>query len=752
MAHPCMPQARLRPGKPLALATLCLCHGMGLAQSPGEPQTLPTVEVVGTSPLPGLGTPLQDVPANVQVHRAEQIEAQRPTQLVDYLEHNATGVTLNAAQGNPYQPDVSFRGFTASPLLGLPQGLSVFQDGVRINEPFGDVVNWDLIPPSAIASLQLIPGSNPAFGLNTLGGALAIHTKSGLSHPGGALQVQGGSFGRLATEFEQGGQRDKLQYYLSANLANERGWAEHNPSQVRQFFGKVGYASGQSTLDVSLTAADNTLEGSQTLPLSFGADIRQGYTYPDVNRNRLNALNVKGSHLLSDTLFGDANVYYRQYRNQNTSSNVNDDYDGVSDLVQAHNDRSTIQQDSYGLGLQLTRLGELAGRKHQLQLGLSADLGRARYTQESQDASFTASRNTVGTGAFALNTHARTESEYYGLYFLDTLTLDERWALTLAGRHNLALIRIADQTGSAPGLNGEHSFARFNPAVGINYKPSATLTAYASYNEGMRAPTPIELTCADPAAPCKLPNNFLSDPPLNMVVARTVELGLRGKQGRARTWSTALFRTELNDDIQFISSQGAGTNTGYFKNVGTTLRQGLEMALAQTWGSTQLSARYAYLLATYQTSFVASSAANSSADTNNNIFVQAGHQIPGMPRHTLKLRLGHDVHAQWNLGVSAQLTSAIYARGDENNQDATGQIAGYALVNLDTRYQFSRDLELFARVNNLFNRTYANFGTLGHNAFTGPGQTFNGASPAKEQFLGYGAPLGAWLGLRYRWP
>ena len=722
-----------------------------LAQTPSEPMQLPTVQVIDTSVLPGLGTPLQDVPANVQVHTGKDMDAQRPTNLADYLETNVNSISVNSAQGNPYQPDISFRGFTASPLLGLPQGLSVFQDGVRINEPFGDVVNWDLIPQSAISSLQLIPGSNPGFGLNTLGGALSIHTKSGLTNPGGSIQAYGGSFGRAATEFEQGGQSGNWNYFLTGNLAHDSGWAEHNPSQVQQFFGKVGYVWGQSSIDVSLTLADNTLEGTQTLPQSWSNNIRQAYTFPDVNKNKLNALNIRGSHLINDTMFLDANVYYRQYRNQNTSSNVNGDYDGVTNLVQATNDRATIEQDSYGLGLQLTRLGEVAGKKHQLQIGASADLGSSHYTQEAQDAVFTASRDTAGIGAYALNTDARTDNRYYGLFFHDTLTLDERWALTVSGRQNLASIRIADQTGSAPDLNGEHFFSRFNPAAGINYNPTSTFTAYATYNEGMRVPTPIELTCANAAAPCKLPNSFLSDPPLQMVVARTFELGMRGKLQPTLSWSAALYHTELQDDIQFISSQGAGVNTGYFQNIGNTLRQGLELGISQQWGATQLNVGYGYIDATYQSSFTVGSPANSSADAGGNILVQRGNQIPGIPRHTLKLRVGHDIRAQWNIGMNVNANGPIYARGDENNQDANGQIPGYTIVNLDTRYKFSKQVELFARINNLFDRTYANFATLGRNVFTGPNNSFDGLNPVNEQFLGYGAPRGAWLGLRYSW-
>ncbi|MFI4953646.1 MAG: TonB-dependent receptor plug domain-containing protein, partial [Burkholderiales bacterium] len=133
--------------------------------NPAEVFELPTVEVVGTTPLPGLGTALKDVPANVQSFGRADLRRQRPLDLTDFLDRNANSVGVSAAQGNPYQQDLNFRGFTASPLLGTPQGLSVFQDGVRINEAFGDVVNWDLLPASAISSLQLIPGSNPAFGL-----------------------------------------------------------------------------------------------------------------------------------------------------------------------------------------------------------------------------------------------------------------------------------------------------------------------------------------------------------------------------------------------------------------------------------------------------------------------------------------------------------------------------------------------------------------------------------------------------------
>lgn len=739
-----------------ALAGALADPATALAQdNPAEALELPTVEVVGTSMLPGLGTAIQNVPANVQIMNSRNIEQQRQLTLTDHLEQNAGSVTVNAAQGNPYQPDVSFRGFTASPLLGVPQGLSVFQDGVRINEPFGDTVNWDLLPQSAIANMQLIPGSNPAFGLNTLGGALAVYTKSGSAYPGGAVQLSTGSFGRRAVEFEQGGKSGNLDYFVTGNVARDHGWGEHNGSRIQQFFGKVGYQTSDTDLDVSLTAADNRLEGSQTLPRSFGDNIRQAYTYPDRNENKLMFLTAKGSRFLNDDVLLGGNLYYRNYRNRNVSSNVNDEFgredDGVIDTTQAFNDRASIRQHSYGGGLQLTVSGQLAGMKNQFLVGGTADAGRARYSQEDQPAAFTANRGAVPIGDFELDTDARTRNRYYGLFLSDVLSLNERWALTLSGRYNLARVSIRDQTGEAPELNGSHRFSRFNPAAGLTFNPNPNFTTYATYNEGMRAPTPIELTCADPEAPCKLPNSFLADPPLKKVVAKTVELGARGKHGDGLSWTAAVYRTELEDDIQFIASTGSATNAGYFQNVGRTLRQGVELGATGKLGPLSVGAHYGYIDATYRTGFAETSPVNTSANENGAIQVRSGDRIPGVPRHSFKLRMAYAVTPQWDIGANLLHASSVYARGDENNSDARGKVPGYTVVNLDTRYRIDKGWEVFARVNNLFDREYANLGVLGLNAFTGPGRTFDGVNVAGEQFRGYGAPRGIWIGMRYSW-
>ena len=739
---------------PVAFAAMqAVCRA---ADNPAEDVELQRVEVIGTTPLPGLGTPLRDVPANVQVFGAKELKRQRQGNLSEFLEQNPTSVTVNAAQGNPYQTDISFRGFTASPLLGVPQGLSVFQDGVRINEPFGDVVNWDLLPQSAIASIQLIPGSNPVFGLNTLGGALSVYTKSGSENPGTAVEFSGGSFGRKTVEFEHGGSSGDWDWFVTGNVSKEHGWAQHNPSRVEQLFGKLGYQTETTDLDLSLTTANNRLEGTQTLPESFLDDRRQAYTFPDLNKNRMTMLALKGSQFLAKDILLGGNAYVRRYLNINVSSDVNDDFgsvdpdSGETDAVQALNDRSDISQTSYGAGLQLTLGKPVAGMPNRWVVGANGDFGRARFSQQSQPADFDAGRGTVATGDYEPETDAKTRNRTLAVFMMDTLALTPQWSVTASGRFNDAAVHIRDQSGEAPGLDGDHSFRRFSPAVGANWNPSAAFTGYASYNEGMRAPTAIELTCADPLAPCKLPNSFLADPPLKKVLARTVEIGARGKQA-GWSWSAAAYRTLSDDDIQFISA-GNAINAGYFRNVGSTRRQGVELMLGGPVGPIEFVARYSFIAATYVDGFTEHSPNNSSADENGDIAVAPGSRIPAIPRQTLRLRVDGAVAPGWQVGANLLLNGATFARGDENNQAANGRVGGYAVLNLDTTYKVSPHVELFARANNVFDRKYANFGILGDNVFANAAHTFDPAHARSETFLGQGAPFGAWAGVRLSWP
>ena len=297
-------------------------------------------------------------------------------------------------------------------------------------------------------------------------------------------------------------------------------------------------------------------------------------------------------------------------------------------------------------------------------------------------------------------------------------------------------------------LTSNQSYNRFNPAVGINFTPSKDLTAYASYNEGSRAPTAIELGCANPDQPCRLPNAFAGDPPLDQVVAKTFEGGLRGALSANINWSFSAYRAQNFNDIQFIASSTTGA--GFFDNVGKTRRQGIDAAVNGRLDKLSWSLGYSFIKATYQSEFAVASEVNETVAGSEVQQVRKGDYIPGIPKHQLKLRAAYDVTPAWNIGTNVFAFSDQYSRGNENNdfQGDGAKVSGYAVVNLDTRYSFNNGWQLFAKLNNVFDNEYNNGGLLGEHRFNASTGAFNG-NEFTPAFYAPGAPRAGWFGARY---
>ncbi len=755
-----------RKNASLLVAAMCATSGFALAaDNRAETLETATVEVVSTTPLPSIGATLDQIPANVQAVGAGEIAKQHPLELSEYMNANLGSVTVTEGQSNVYMPDVNFRGFTATPLMGAPVGLSVFLDGVRINEPFGDGVNWGAIPHTAIANINLIPGSNPVFGLNTLGGALSIHTKSGSQFPGGSIEATTGSWGRKGFNAQYGGEQNNLEWFVTGNFVGEDGWREHSTSQVNQLFGRFGWENESTDIDLGIAVSHNNLEGVQAVPLSWMNNREEGYTWPDRNDSDVVMLNLEGSHFLSDDHLLAGNVYTRRSRIQNFASNTNDDFDPLfPNENQGFNEQSDTDQDGIGFAFQYSDLGPLWNHVNQLTVGVSFDGGRSRYRAFEQEVDeFDANRGAPSDEDFEKETDVTGKNQYYGFYFTNIFSITDKLHLTASGRYNYIKIKVRDHM-EAELINGqelyvtgteqneiEHHFNRFNPAIGLNYSPTQSLMLFGGYNEGMRAPTPIELACANPDIPCRMPTDFLADPPLHKVVAKTWEGGVRGRLGGDWQWNAAGFYSTLHDDIQFIAA-GTAANLGYFQNVGKTRRKGMELGLHGSFDKLTLAANYTYLRATYETPVTFNSPSNSSADVNDEITARPGDHLPGLPDHALKIRAAYDFTPDLNVGLNMMTFSGVYARGDENNADENGKVPGYTVFNLDANYRITGGWSAFLKVNNLFDKDYATLGVLGVNAFNTPDRTFNTAGEAgwaDEQFRSPGAPRAGWIGVRY---
>ncbi|MGZ8255574.1 MAG: TonB-dependent receptor, partial [Burkholderiaceae bacterium] len=498
----------------------------------------PAVDVVGTTPVPGLGSPKNEVPANVQILTPQDIKQQRPLDLPDLLDSTTQSVNVNNIQGNPYQPQVNYRGFGASPLLGEPVGLSVFQDGVRINEPFGDVVQWDLIPTGALATVDVIPGSNPLFGLNTLGGALALRTKTGAAFPGTAAQAYGGSFGRESAQIEQGGFFDNgIDYYFYGNYFDEDGWRDFSPSQVNQFFTKVGWESGGTDLDLSVTRVRSNLTGNGLTPQSsLDRSWSSIFTRPDNTANSLWLTNLTGSHFLADNMLLSGNAYYRSLVRKTLNGDVNDDFEEDEDLdgAEGANDDLGFNQDTgannrtdtstRGWGGSL--LFTLLGTNNEFKAGATYDEANSGFFQTTQLGVFDFSRSVVQTSLPVLENSLSGSTKTWTLLATNTYRPLQNVALTVSGRYNHSDVETTDRLNPVPpNLDGDYSYDKFNPAAGVTYSPFETLNFFGGWSQGNRVPTPIELGCADPLNPCTLPAGLASDPFLDQVTAQTWELG-----------------------------------------------------------------------------------------------------------------------------------------------------------------------------------------------------------------------------------
>jgi outer membrane receptor protein involved in Fe transport len=706
--------------------------------------SLPTVEVVAASPLLGSGVDRTKVPAQNQVLTSQDISRNGYPQALPALNQQAAGVTLDAASGNPFQPSLFYHGFEASPLQGTPQGLAVYINGARFNQPFGDTVNWDLIPSIAIDRMDLV-GSNPVFGLNALGGALAVQMKNGFTYHGAEADVLGGSFGRYQGESQSGIQTGNTAAYLALDGLQEGGWRNLQSSNLGNLYGDIGWRGDRGELHVNVMAANNRLNGPGTSPVQLLAvDPAAQFTAPNLITNQYTQVNLTTSYQVSDKTSLQGNIYADYLLQKVTNGNVPvatpcDDRSGflcvnpgifaigrdgqpIPDFLSggpySDLDQQSTNTHGYGAALQVTNRNAVFGHPNQLIAGLSFDGGQTLFGASTAIGGITPdSRVFFGPGVTIdqpdgsiAPIRLAISNAYYGAFFTDTFDVTPTLSANAAGRYNFAQINLSDQIGTA--LSGDHSYGHFNPAGGLTWKFLPELSAYASYAEANRAPTPEELTCASAASPCSLANFFVGDPDLQQVVAHTVEAGLRGRlqpfSGATLSADLAYYHTSLANDILFVNSPIQGR--AFFQNVGSTLRQGIDLNLQFKTDRLLAWLAYSYVDAQFQTGFTASSSNNPGADAAGNIQVQPGDRLPGIPANLLKLGVDYKVTDSWTLGADGIYASGQFLFGDEAN--LTPQTSPYFVVHLHTQYQVTKNLQVFALLQNAFNVTYYTFGTF----------------------------------------
>jgi len=838
--------------------SILLLPATSWAQS--DNNTLNEVKVISTSPLEGIGLSIDKVPANVQVVNGKQIEEQGSLTIADYLYKNLQGVNVVETQGNPYQPDVSFHGFNASPLLGAPQGMSVYVDGVRVNEPFGDVVSWDLIPMNSVSQMQLVPGTNPVFGLNTLGGAISIKTKRGREHKGGEFENSFGSWGRKTTEFEYGGMNEKgMDYFFAVTNFNEKGWRVASPTSVNQYFGQLGWQDSKTDVNFTISVADNTMTGNGLVPSKMMEVLGRNtvYTKPDETKNQMAFFNLNVQHQLSDDSLLNGNAYYRFVNSKTLNGDLNDDvleqgsdaaianfitacrnggvaggagttgltlttltvvkqtpqptftssgktyskgftsvtgtaasvdangtgtdhwadeddgetitgvangksrtssgYDvGVTptDLCNAAINTSNTKKNGLGGTLQWTTTSQIADKENQFTTGVSYAFSKIKFNQDQQYGYLNSERGVVAVPYYGDSTKLEGTTNSISLFAANTLSVSERVSITTSARFDNTSVSnvdklVASGTGS---LTGDHTFQRLNPSVGLNFSPASNITTFIAYNEGSRAPTSMELGCADPASPCKLPNSMAGDPPLKQVVTKSVDLGVRGVLGNGIGWSASTYRAINHDDIQFLYDNVA--TKGYFSNIGKTRRQGLDLAVFGASDKYNWSASASSVSATYLDGFQANVGNNPDKTA-----VAAGDHLPGIPGVQIKLRGSYQITPAWRLGGNVIYMGYSVLQGNENNgyyptgsatsYFGTGRSDPYKVLHLDSNYKVEgTGWQILGKINNLLNTKFNTGGLQGSSMFTAATGKYEG-DDNRDSLFAPGAPRAIWVGAKY---
>jgi iron complex outermembrane recepter protein len=574
------------------------------------------------------------------------------------------------------------------------------------------------------------------------------------------VTASAGSFGERAGELAAGWNRGSHAHFLALSHEEENGWRDFSPSDRSGIFSSSIWTRDRGSTDVRMNLARSHLTGNGAAPIQLlDLERRQVFTHPDLTRNR--AASISSTSTLETRLGSvEGNVHWRRTRTIGANGDdtpyepCDDDptllcLDGsgivrdpagavirrIDHPLDAVMNNNRTHQSAYGITTQLSR--RVAAR-HRIIGGVSIETGDSRFRSWSEVANLTSARavETIGVttadSLVSVDSRVRTASLFGAAVFELTSALSATTSL----RANRSSLVLEDQLGTA--LDGDHRFTSVNPSLGLTWGNRAGVV-FGGFSQSTRTPTPVELTCADENDPCRLPNAFVSDPPLEQVVARTIETGFRTRAA-GQSVALAMYRTEVHDDIIFVSS-GRHTGEGHFENAGRTRREGVELiADGSLIRRLDWYATYSLTAATFRDTLRVASPHHPFGD--GSVVVEPGARIPQIPRHTAKAGVTLRPGERTAFGAHLRSFSSAHYRGDEANLAAP--VPGYTVVDLTSRLRIARGLSLDVSVRNVTNARYATFGAFGE------ADDILGDEYDDPRFLTPAAPRNVRLSLRWR--
>ena len=645
------------------------------------------------------------IPARASVLTREEAQSWKPRLLSDGLVREP-GVSLYDDLGSLSKSTLVTRGFTASPVVGVPQGVSVFLDGVPVNEPDAGQVNFDLLPLDHVERVEFLSGTASLLGPHSLGGALNLMTRHPQDELQGAIELTAGSHRHYSARVSHGGRVPHgWSYYAGGGFSNEGGWRQLTEATERHGLLNVGRLGSRTGIRLQAFAAKGYAQTAGSLPLSVYR-VR-----PDSNLSAGDFEDISQLHIAVSAYrplgrgHSSGVVYFRKSDAERFNVNQIDDPDVRSFSGNRSGGGSVDWRSLFALGP-----GTLALR---LGAGGSANQTRVQIYAER-----------ISPG---LTTDIESPIAKLDVYSIADLVVGR---LTVSGGARYDLVRIPFRNRLDASRDTTSIFQRLSPRGGLSIDVGSRGSIYASLGESFRPPAVIELACADPNEPCPLPFALGDDPPLDPVVARTLEVGGRWRFGAVEL-TTSAYRTSVRDDVFLFpyddaSSPTGSTIDGYFANVAKTRREGVELSSRGTVGWVELYANYAWTRATFQVGGMEIFSIREELGGNND--VEKGDRLPLVPSHTASLGASAQFPRGMSLELATRYTGARALRGDEANEETP--LDGHWLMDVSFGVEL-RAWELRAIVRNLVQTRYETFGTFNIN---------QGAGDVLERFLTPGTP------------
>ena len=639
-------------------------------------EALPEVIVTSTR-LPDVPVDPRNLPAKITLITREDIARSGAKTMQEAIQWS-TGIVMFDEVGNSFEQRVDLRGFNNQPVSGT----TVFVDGVRVNEPDFNGINYHLIPIEAIERIEIIPGASAIYGKNALGGVINIITKRGDQTRYTTGEALFGSFQRQRYTINTAGPLGKLDYFANFSRETEDGFRDDSGARISRGLGKLGFRpTDSSDLSVSYQYVRSRLSQAGSLPLSLEAiDRERNFTPGDFNLSEMNFVTVSGRQQLPLGFSLTGNLFYRHLAQELFTVGQS----SISDLQNKIESRG----GTFQVGHEATPFG----RRNLLTVGTEITRNDVGSKSLSTFTGFTPFPGSTTTG-----------EDIFALFAQDSFSLTSQLILTTGLRYDHDQYNFFDNI--APENNGSKRYNRTTPRAGLSYLITSANSLYFNYGEGFRVPTFQELFALGP---------FGSNPNLRSVRSRNYEFGSKNRIGSAYELDLALFQSDVRDEIFFTCllcdfSSGDGQN----RNIDKSRRRGIEATGKGKYNQYfDATVNYTYTQAEILTPLKLS----------DSRVVTPGNTFPLVPKHRVGITGNFRPVSGWTFSLTGLYVSTQFFLSDEANSQP--RLPGY--FRIDARVAYERSvpgglLKAFLMVNNLLDQRYATSGILASNTLTGGG-------------------------------